>query len=80
MLIVKIVLTVMQADVGSPPSKSFFSAKPTKGVQPVVEVYVDDRFAELDRTLDQSTAVVSRAVTDAERSSVEPLQIASERI
>ena len=45
---VEIILTIVQTDVGGPSSKSFFSGKPTKSVQAVVEVHVDDRFAELD--------------------------------
>jgi hypothetical protein len=52
------ILTIVQADIGSSSSKSFFSTEPTESIHAVIEVYVDDRFTELDRTLDESAAVV----------------------
>ena len=67
------ILTVVQADIGSSPSKRFFSGEPTESVHAVIEVYVNDRFTELDRALDKSTAVVRRRVTDGKRSTVDPL-------
>jgi len=58
LLIIKTILTIVQADIGSSSGKSFFSSEPAESVHAVVEVYVDDRFAEFDRTLDESAAVV----------------------
>jgi len=71
------ILTVVQADIGSSSSKCFLSSEPTESAQAVIEVYVDDRFAELDRTSDESAAVVRRCVTDGKRSAVDPLRITS---
>jgi len=71
------ILTIVQADIGSSSSKSFFSSEPTKSVQAVIEVYVDDRFVELDRTLDESAAIVRRPVTEGKPSTVDPLRIVS---
>ena len=42
------ILTVIQADIGSSPGESFFPTEPTKSIHAVVEAYVDHRFAELD--------------------------------
>ena len=66
-------LTIVQPDVGSSSSKSLFPTEETESVQAVVEVYVDDLFAELGRASDESTAVVRRSVADGERSTIEPL-------
>ena len=74
------VLTVVQADIGSSSSKRFFPTKPTESVHAVIEVYEDDRFVELNRTLDENAAVVRRPVTDGKRSTVDPLRITSWRI
>jgi len=41
-------LTIVQAHIGSSSSKSFLSSEPTESVHAVIEVYVDDRFAELN--------------------------------
>ena len=71
--IIEIILTIVQTDVGSPSSKSLFSGKPTESVHAVVEVYVDNRFTELDRTLNDSATIVRGCVTDCERSTIEPL-------
>ena len=71
------ILTVVQADIGSSSSKCFLSTEPTENVQAVIEVYVDHRFAELDRSLDESGAVVRRCVTDGKPSTVDPLRITS---
>jgi hypothetical protein len=65
------ILTVVQADICSS------SSKPTESIHAVVEVGVDDRFTELDRTLDESAAVVRRSVTDGKRSTV---QVKSSRL
>jgi len=67
------ILTVVQADIDSSSSKCFLSSEPTESVQAVIEVYVDDRFAEFDRTLDESAAVVRRRVTGGKPSTVDPL-------
>ena len=79
-LIIEIILTIVQTDVGSPSTKSLFSGKPSEGVHAVVEVYVDDRFAELDRTLDDSGTIVRGSVAECERSTIEPLRVNSWRI
>jgi len=42
------VLTIIQSDIGSSSSENFLSGQPTESVHTVVEVYVDDRFTELD--------------------------------
>ena len=76
-LIIEMIHTVVQADIGSSSSKRFFSSEPTESVQAIVEVYVDHRFADLDRTLDESAAVVERCFTDGKPSTVDPLQITS---
>ena len=46
------ILTIVEADIDNSSGKSFLSSEPTEGVYAVVEVYVDGRLAELDRTLD----------------------------
>ena len=74
--ITETILTVVQSDIGSSSSESFFSTKPTEGVYAVVEVYVDDWFTELDRTLDESVVIERRSVTDGETSTVDVLQVA----
>ena len=79
-LIIEIILTIVQTDVGSPSTKSLFPGKPTEGVQAVVEIHIDDRFAEFDRTLDESAAVVRRSVTEGPPSTEDPLRILSWRI
>jgi hypothetical protein len=71
------ILTIVQADICSSPNKSTFSSEPTESIHAVVEVGVDDRFTEFDRTLDKSAAVVRGSVTDGERFTIEPLQITS---
>jgi len=71
------ILTIVQADIGSSSSKSFFPSEPTESVHPVIEVYVDHRFVELSRTLDESAAIVRRPVTEGKPSTVDPLRIAS---
>jgi len=63
LLIIKTILTIVEADIGSSSGKNFLSSEPTESVHAVIEVYVDDRFSELDRTLDESAAVVRRSVT-----------------
>ena len=73
-LIVETMLTIMEADIGSSSSKSFFSSEPTESVHTVVEVYVDDWFSELDRTLDESAPVEGRSVTNGKSPTIEPLQ------
>ena len=67
------ILTVVQADIGSPPSKSIFPSEPTESVHAVIEADVDHWFSELDRTLDKSAAVVDRCVTEGKPSTVDPL-------
>ena len=74
------ILTVVQANIGSSSSERFFPSEPTESVHAVIEAYVDHRFAELDRTLDESAAVVRRCITDGKPSTVDPLQITSWRI
>ena len=74
---IEMTLTIVQADISSSSSKSFFSSEPTEGVHTVIEIYVDDRFTQLDRTLDESAAVVRRPVADRKRSTVDPLCITS---
>ena len=71
------ILTIVEADIGSSSGKSFLSSEPTEGIHAVVEVYVDDWFTELDRTLDKSAAVVNRSVTEGPPSTEEPLRIFS---
>jgi len=71
------ILTVVQANIGSSTGESFFPTEPTESVHAVIEAYVDHRFADLDRTLDESAAVVGRCVTEGKRATVDPLQIAS---
>jgi hypothetical protein len=56
-LVIEITLTIMQADVCGTSSKSLFSTEPTESIHAVIEVYVDHRFAKLDRTSDESAAV-----------------------
>ena len=75
--IIEMILTVVQANIGSSSSKCFLSTEPTKSVQAVIEVYVDHRFAEFDRSLDESGAVVRRCVTDGKCSTIDPLRITS---
>ena len=74
------ILTIVEADIGSSFGKNFFSSEPTESVHAVVEVYVDDRFTEFDRTLDESAAIVRRSVTYGPPSPEEPLRILSWRI
>ena len=71
------ILTVVQADIGGSSSKRFFPGEPTESVHTVIEADVDDRFSELDRTLDKSAAVERRRVADGKRSTVNPLRIIS---
>ena len=73
-------LTIVEADIGSSSGKSFLSTEPTEGVHTVIEVYIDDRFAEFDRTSDESTAVVRRSVAEGPPSTEDPLRILSWRI
>ena len=68
-------LTIVQPDIGSTSSESLFSSEPTEGIQAVIEVYVNDRFSELDRALNESAAIVRRPVADGERSAIDPLRI-----
>jgi len=79
-MIIEMIHTVVQADIGSSSSKRFFSSEPTESVHAIIEVYVDHRFTDLDRTLDKSAAVVNRSITDDKPSAVNPLQITSWRI
>ena len=52
LLVIEMILTIVQADIGSSSGKSFSSSEPTESVRAVVEVHVDDWFAKFDRTLD----------------------------
>ena len=47
-MLIEMILTVVQTDIGGSSSKSFFSCEPAKCIHAVVEVYVYDRFTELD--------------------------------
>ena len=76
----EVILTVVQADISSSSGKRFFSGQPTESVYAVIEAYVDHRFTELDRTLDESAAVVRGCVTDGKPPTVDPLRISSWRI
>jgi hypothetical protein len=76
LLVIEIILTIMQADICGTSSKSLFPTEPTESVHAVIEVYVDHRFTELDRTLDESAAVIWRCFTDGKCSTVNPLGIA----
>ena len=67
-------LTIVQADVGGSSSEGFFSGEPTESVHAVVEVYIDDWFAELNRTSNESAAIVRRSITSRESSTEEPLR------
>ena len=78
-MIIEMIPTIVQADIGSSSSKRFFASESTESVHAVIEVYIDHRFADLDRTLDESTAVVERCVTEGKRSTVDPLRIISQR-
>jgi len=71
------ILTVVQTDIGSSSSERFFSSEPSESVHAVVEADVDDRFAELDRTLDKSAAIVERRVAEGKPSTVNPLRATS---
>jgi len=71
------ILTVVQTDIGSSSGKRFFSSEPTESVHAVVEADVDDWFAELDRTLNKSAAIVERCVAEGEPSTVNPLRATS---
>jgi hypothetical protein len=70
---IDITLTIIQAIIGSSPSKSLFPSQPTESIHAVIEVYVDDRFTELDRTLYDSAAIIRRTVTNRESSAEEVL-------
>lgn len=70
-------LTIVEADISGPSSESFLSSEETERIQAVVEVHVDDRLTEFDRTLNNGAAVVGRSITDGESSTVEPLRITS---
>jgi len=80
LLSIGVILTVVQADIGSSSGKRFFSSEPTESVYAVIEAYVDHRFTELDRTLDESAAIVRGCVTEGKPSTVDPLRINSWRI
>ena len=79
-MIIEMIPTIVQADIGSSSGKRFFASEPTESVHAIIEVYIDHRFADLDRTLDKSAAVVDGSITDGKPSTVNPLQITSWRI
>ena len=60
--------------------QALLSSEPTESVHAIIEVYVDHRFADLDRTLDKSAAVVDGSIADGKPSTVNTLQITSWRI
>ena len=76
----QIILTVIQADIGSSSSKRFFPGEPAESVHAVIEAYVDDRFSELDRALNEGAAIVARCVTEGKSSAIYPLRIISRRL
>jgi len=45
---IEMILTVVQADIGGSSGESFFSGEPAESIHAVVEVYIDDWFAELN--------------------------------
>jgi len=71
----RVILTVVQADIGSSSGKRFFPSEETESAYTVIETDVDHRFTELDRTLDESGTVVRGRVADGKPSTVVPLQI-----
>ena len=72
-LLIEVIPTIVQAVVSCPPSYTLFSSEPTESIHTVVEVHVDDRFTKLDRSFYDRTAVISRAITNRESSTEEPL-------
>ena len=67
--------TIVYANIRSSSSQSLFPTEETKTIQTVVEVYVDDRFAKLDRTLYDGAAIIRRCVTNSETAAIDPLGI-----
>jgi hypothetical protein len=62
---------ITQADICSS------STEPTESIHAVVGVGVDNRFTELDRTVDESAAVIRGSVADTKSSAV---QVESSRL
>ena len=52
------ILTIVEAVVGSSSSEGFFPTKPTESVHAIVKIHVNNRFSKLDGTSDDGTTVV----------------------
>ena len=70
---IEVTRTIVYANIRGPSSQSLFPTEETKTIQTVVEVYVDDRFAKLDRTLYDRAAVIGRCVASSETAAIDPL-------
>ena len=69
------ILTIVEAVIGSSASEGFFPTKPTESVHAIVKIHINNRLSKLDGSFDDGTTVVRGPVANCKGSTEEILAV-----